>query len=86
MKVHFQSKVINDDYVLRTFNVQREGVSGEKIVKQFHYTEWPDFGVPKNGESFIFFVKMLMKEHQPDVGPMIVHCRSLRCFKGIAYE
>ena len=81
MKIHLQSQDTSGDFVVRTFNIQREGLSGEKIVKQFHYTEWPDFGVPSNGESLISFVKMLMKEHQPDVGPMLVHCRLLRYFE-----
>ena len=75
MKVHLQSQVITDDYTVRTFNIQREGVSGEKIVKQFHYTSWPDFGAPANAESVVLFVKVLMKEHQSQAGPMLVHCR-----------
>ena len=78
MKVHLQTQVFNNDYAVRTFNIQREGLSGERIIKQFHYTEWPDFGVPTNGESLISLVKILMKEHQPDVGPMLIHCRSLQ--------
>ena len=75
IKVHLQSQVINEMYAVRTFNIQCEGVSGEKIVRQFHYTAWPEFGVPKDVEAVVLFVKLLMKEHQPDVGPMIIHCR-----------
>ena len=75
IKVHLQSQVNSEMYTVRTFNIQCAGVSGEKIVKQFHYTAWPEFGVPKDIEAIILFVKLLMKEHQPDLGPMVVHCR-----------
>ena len=75
IKIHLQSQVINEMYTVRTFNIQHEGVSGEKIVRQFHYTAWPEFGVPKDMEAVVLFVKLLMKENQPDVGPMIIHCR-----------
>nr|XP_006813557.1 PREDICTED: receptor-type tyrosine-protein phosphatase U-like [Saccoglossus kowalevskii] len=34
------------DYFLRTINVKQENSDQEHEVKQFHFTVWPDMGVP----------------------------------------
>ena len=44
-------------------------------VTQFHFTAWPDHGVPDYATSLLAFHKKLKKHYKPDKGPMIVHCR-----------
>ena len=47
-----------------------------KEVHQFHFTAWPDYGVPKHATDFIEFQKRIVNQqkHQADK-PMLVHCR-----------
>lgn len=43
---------------------------------QFHYTTWPDFGVPESPSAFLDFL-FTVREHgalNSNVGPPVVHC------------
>ena len=52
-------------------------VSGLKTrkVTHFHYTAWPDHGVPDYATSILYFHKMVVKDHKAQRGPLLVHCR-----------
>ncbi|CAI8054886.1 Receptor-type tyrosine-protein phosphatase delta, partial [Geodia barretti] len=43
-------------------------------VNHFHYTAWPDHGVPDYATSILNFHKMVMKDHKAHRGPLLVHC------------
>ena len=44
-------------------------------VTQFHFTSWPDHGVPKFATSLISFIRRVQKSHNKDLGiPLLVHC------------
>ena len=45
------------DHVVRTFNITRTGQSVEKVIKQFHFTSWPDFGVPVDPSGLLSFLR-----------------------------
>ena len=44
-------------------------------VTQFHFTAWPDHGVPDYATPILAFHRRVKKEHKPSKGPMVVHCR-----------
>lgn len=48
-----------------------------RMIRQFHYVDWPEQGVPKMGESFIEFITQVhkTKEQFGHEGPIVVHCR-----------
>lgn len=49
-------------------------------MRQFHFTAWPDHGVPETTELLIGF-RHLVREHMDQYSrhsPTVVHCRSLR--------
>ena len=51
--------------------------SGEKReILQFHYTTWPDFGVPQSPTAFLRFLSAVRRSGalSADVGPPVVHC------------
>ena len=72
-------------YVHRVFNICWNDIpSGKaygydedqwKIVRQFHFTDWPDFGVPRERTTMLSFVQMVRRYMQENEGPTIVHCR-----------
>ena len=44
-------------------------------VTQFHFTGWPDHGVPQNGVVLINFIKRVRAVHlYSDPIPLLVHC------------
>lgn len=47
-----------------------------RLILHFHYTTWPDFGVPQSPEAFYKFLNVVRASGvlEPDVGPAVVHC------------
>lgn len=44
-------------------------------VTQFHFTGWPDHGVPQNGVVLINFIKRVRACHAYcDPTPLLIHC------------
>ena len=43
-------------------------------VHHFHYTSWPDHGVPESPDSFIKFMVCVQESGVLDVSPAVVHC------------
>ncbi|CAI8052191.1 Receptor-type tyrosine-protein phosphatase S [Geodia barretti] len=63
------------DYTTREFSVQLAESSEPALsVTQFHFTAWPDHGVPDYATSLLAFHKKVKKHHKRGMGPMIVHC------------
>ncbi|NXR17278.1 PTN2 phosphatase, partial [Cinclus mexicanus] len=51
--------------------------SGEsRMISHFHYTTWPDFGVPESPASFLNFLFKVRESGSlsPEHGPAVVHC------------
>lgn len=47
---------------------------GEKMVYQYHYTNWPDHGTPDHPLPVLHFVKKSAAANPTEAGPIIVHC------------
>lgn len=60
-------------YSIRTFRMTRG--SEKREVKQFHYTGWPDFGVPDHPHPVLSFISRLNNFKRTTQGPDIIHCR-----------
>lgn len=60
------------DFTIRTFLLTKGGQS--KYLKQFHFTTWPDHGVPRFGHSLLLFRQKIRAYDNLDNGPVIVHC------------
>ena len=46
-----------------------------RLVRQFHFTAWPDHGCPTYATSLIAFRKKVRSYDDPTAGPTVVHCR-----------
>ena len=48
-----------------------------RTVTQFHFTSWPDHGVPTYATSLLNFLKRIRIHHDrlTTPSPMVVHCR-----------
>ncbi len=44
-------------------------------VTQYHYTAWPDHGVPEYATSMLNFHQRVKSQHSTSRGPLLVHCR-----------
>ncbi|XP_043920231.1 receptor-type tyrosine-protein phosphatase kappa isoform X15 [Protopterus annectens] len=62
------------EYVIRTFTLERRGYSEIREVKQFHFTGWPDHGVPYHATGLLSFIRRVKISNPPSAGPIVVHC------------
>ena len=67
-------------YTVRTFGIRhlklkkKKQMAIEKMVYQYHYTNWPDHGTPEHALPVLNFVKKSAAANPPEAGPIVVHC------------
>ncbi|TSK20272.1 Receptor-type tyrosine-protein phosphatase eta [Bagarius yarrelli] len=74
--VTIQSEQKESCWTLREFVIKNESSSEERTVTQFHFTAWPDHGVPERTDELIQF-RWIVRQHIetfPFSGPTVVHC------------
>lgn len=63
-------------FTVRRFLLEYLPTGASREVLHFHYTAWPDFGVPDSPAAFLHFLLAVRQSGALDqhVGPPIVHC------------
>ncbi|GAA6084170.1 receptor-type tyrosine-protein phosphatase beta-like isoform X1 [Tachysurus ichikawai] len=75
--VRMQSESVLPEWTIREFKISSEDqLNYSKTVRQFHYTVWPDHGVPESTQSLVQFVRTVRDfiNRTPGTGPSIIHC------------
>ncbi|KAJ0015903.1 hypothetical protein NQD34_014193 [Periophthalmus magnuspinnatus] len=64
------------DWTLREFKVKQRRTSEERTVRHFHFTAWPDHGVPQGTQVLIQFRELVRQHMQTEAAgtPTVVHC------------
>ncbi|XP_046865048.1 receptor-type tyrosine-protein phosphatase epsilon-like [Xenia sp. Carnegie-2017] len=62
------------DYVIRKMTITKDNVKEMRQMTQFHYTVWPDHGVPQYTTSLQAFLTRVRKFTRNDENPLVVHC------------
>ncbi|XP_051538506.1 receptor-type tyrosine-protein phosphatase mu-like isoform X5 [Myxocyprinus asiaticus] len=74
MKVTLIETQLLSEYVIRTFAVEKRGAHEIREIRQFHFTGWPDHGVPYHATGLLGFVRRVKAKSPANAGPMVVHC------------
>ncbi|XP_025830814.1 tyrosine-protein phosphatase 10D-like [Agrilus planipennis] len=60
------------DWNVSEFMVCRGDV--QRVIRHFHFTTWPDFGVPNPPHTLVRFVRAFRERIGADQRPVVVHC------------
>ncbi|XP_041072052.1 receptor-type tyrosine-protein phosphatase beta isoform X2 [Carcharodon carcharias] len=75
--VQMLSESVLPEWTIREFKICNEDqLDCARIVRHFHYTVWPDHGVPETAQSLIQFVRTVRDyiNRTPNSGPTVIHC------------
>ncbi|XP_054722094.1 tyrosine-protein phosphatase 99A-like, partial [Uloborus diversus] len=78
IQVRLVEELVMSTYTVRTFAIKNTKLKKkfmcERNVYQYHYTNWPDHGVPDHALPVLNFVRKSSNANPNNAGPIIVHC------------
>lgn len=70
--VKMEKEETSANYTVRTFHISLSGKA--KTVTHFHFTAWPDKGVPRNVTSIVDFRNKVVNYEDDLKSPLLIHC------------
>ncbi|XP_072800487.1 tyrosine-protein phosphatase non-receptor type 1 isoform X2 [Vicugna pacos] len=76
LKLTLISEDIKSYYTVRQLELENLTSQETREILHFHYTTWPDFGVPESPASFLNFLFKVRESGSLSLehGPIVVHC------------
>ncbi|XP_005074487.1 tyrosine-protein phosphatase non-receptor type 1 [Mesocricetus auratus] len=76
LKLTLISEDVKSYYTVRQLELENLATQESREILHFHYTTWPDFGVPESPASFLNFLFKVRESGSlsPEYGPIVVHC------------
>ncbi|KAM9589827.1 tyrosine-protein phosphatase non-receptor type 1 isoform 3-T3 [Trichechus inunguis] len=76
LKLTLISEDIKSYYTVRQLELENLASQETREILHFHYTTWPDFGVPESPASFLNFLFKVRESGSLSLehGPIVVHC------------
>ncbi|XP_059164413.1 tyrosine-protein phosphatase non-receptor type 1-like isoform X1 [Physella acuta] len=76
LKITLSGEQDYQHFTLRTLELEKIETGDKREVLHFHYTTWPDFGVPSSPYAFLHFLHCVRHTGslESNVGPAIIHC------------
>ncbi|XP_076845717.1 LOW QUALITY PROTEIN: tyrosine-protein phosphatase non-receptor type 1 [Brachyhypopomus gauderio] len=76
LKLTLISEDVKSYYTVRHLALENLTTQETREILHFHYTTWPDFGVPESPASFLNFLFKVRESGclNSDQGPVVVHC------------
>ncbi|XP_068442248.1 receptor-type tyrosine-protein phosphatase beta-like [Clinocottus analis] len=71
------SESVLPEWTIRELKITSEaGCRYPRVLRHFHYTVWPDHGVPESTQSLVQFVRTVRDyvDRSPSTGATVVHC------------
>jgi len=82
-KVTLTEQQVFADYTIRQLLVAcDQGGRTPLKVTQFHFTSWPDHGVPEYAGPILNYLRRMKAQVNPSRRPILVHCRSAIMWAG----
>ncbi|KAG1940091.1 tyrosine-protein phosphatase non-receptor type 2a isoform X2 [Pimephales promelas] len=74
--VNLESEEVKPNYTIRILELRNTKTGETRDIYHFHYSSWPDFGVPESPASFLNFLFKVRESGSlgPENGPAVVHC------------
>jgi len=72
-----KSREICPDFLVRTMRLNWNGDGGsteERTVCQFHYSAWPDHGIPTQVKPLLEMVRLIRDCQASETLPVLIHC------------
>lgn len=77
LTIKLVNEVKNENYIIRKILLTDLSTNSSREIYQYHYTSWPDFGLPESPNSFLQYLFQIQQSNYLDsvkYGPPIVHC------------
>nr|CAB3266741.1 sushi, von Willebrand factor type A, EGF and pentraxin domain-containing protein 1-like [Phallusia mammillata] len=78
LSIVFQGENRLVDYTIRKFTIQQmrgdATLSMRRNLMHYHFTSWPDFGVPKSPSGMLKFMRKIKHGSPTGYGAIVVHC------------
>ncbi|XP_051846020.1 receptor-type tyrosine-protein phosphatase H isoform X22 [Antechinus flavipes] len=76
LRVTLKGEEVAEHWTVRDLQLFHMDLKESLSVRQFHFTAWPDHGVPRSPDPLLAFQALLREQLEQNVegGPPIVHC------------